>query len=162
LLEWRNEIMGLNIEAELFSSKLSKPIDLRLTDGKSVEIDEGSGRTYFKGIEVSLYPQHVNGKIGYEDEVEGWMPIRFDFPVDVIVDVYTSNDLLYREFILSSGTEIPVDGNSAWIQIREVSEFYDRDRAQAERKRNGILELFDMDNSDATITISLSMTLAMW
>ena len=154
--------MGLNIEAELFSSKLSKPIDLRLTDGKSVEIDEGSGRTYFKGIEVSLYPQHVNGKIGYEDEVEGWMPIRFDFPVDVIVDVYTSNDLLYREFILSSGTEIPVDGNSAWIQIREVSEFYDRDRAQAERKRNGILELFDMDNSDATITISLSMTLAMW
>lgn len=154
--------MGLNIEAELFSRKLSKPIDLRLTDGKSVEIDEGSGRTYFKGIEVSLYPQHVNGKIGYEDEVEGWMPIRFDFPVDVIVDVYISNDLLYREFILSSGTEIPVDGNSAWIQIREVSEFYDRDRAQAERKRNGILELFDMDNSDATITISLSMTLAMW
>lgn len=127
-----------------------------------MEIDEGSGRTYFKGIEVSLYPQHVNGKIGYEDEVEGWMPIRFDFPVDVIVDVYISNDLLYREFILSSGTEIPVDGNSAWIQIREVSEFYDRDRAQAERKRNGILELFDMDNSDATITISLSMTLAMW
>lgn len=121
--------MGLNIKAELFSSKLSKPIDLRLTDGKSVEIDEGSGRTYFKGIEVSLYPQHVNGKIGYEDEVEGWMPIRFDFPVDVIVDVYISNDLLYREFILSSGTEIPVDGNSAWIQIREVSEFYDRDRA---------------------------------
>lgn len=154
--------MGLKIKAELFSSKLSKPIDLRLTDGKSVEIDEGSGRTYFKGIEVSLYPQHVNGKIGYEDEVEGWMPIRFDFPVDVIVDVYISNDLLYREFILSSGTEIPVDGNSAWIQIREVSEFYDRDRAQAERKRNEILELFDMDNSDATITISLSMTLAMW
>ena len=36
--------MGLNIEAELFSSKLSKPIDLRLTNGKSVEIDEGSGR----------------------------------------------------------------------------------------------------------------------
>ena len=55
--------MGLNIEAELFSSKLSKPIDLRLTNGKSVEIDEGSGRTYFKGIEVSIYPQHINGKI---------------------------------------------------------------------------------------------------
>lgn len=154
--------MGLNIEAELFSSKLSKPIDLRLTNGKSVEIDEGSGRTYFKGIEVSIYPQHINGKIGYEDELEGWMPIRFDFPVDVIVDVYISNDLLYREFIFANETEIPVDGNSAWIEVREVSEFYDSDRVKAERKRNGILELFDMENLDATLTISLSMSIAMW
>lgn len=155
--------MGLNIEAELFSSKLSKPIDLRLTNGKSVEIDESTRRTYFKGIEVSIYPQHINGKIGYEDEVEGWMPIRFDFPVDVIVDVYISNDLLYREFIFANETEIPVDGNSAWIEIREVvSNFYDRDVVQAKRKHNGILELFNMEGSDATLTISLSMSLAMW
>lgn len=155
--------MGLNIEAELFSSKLSKPIDLRLTNGKSVEIDEGSGRTYFKGIEVSIYPQHINGKIGYEDKVEGWMPIRFDFPVDVIVDVYISNDLLHREFIFANETEIPVDGNSAWVEIREVvSNFYDRDEVQAKRKHDGILEVFNMDGSDATLTISLSMSIAMW
>lgn len=154
--------MSLNINAKLVSSKFPKPIDLRLTEGSNVEIDESARRTYFKGIEVSLYPQHINGKIGYEDETECWMPLRFDFLVEVIVDVYISNDLLYREFILSGGTEIPVDGNSSWVQIREVSEFYDRDRAQAERKRNGILELFDMDNSDATITISLSMSLATW
>lgn len=155
--------MGLNIEAELFSSKLLKLIDLSLINGKSVEIDEGSGRTYFKGIEVSIYPQHINGKIGYEDEVEGWMPIRFDFPVDVIVDVYISNDLLYREFIFANETEIPVDGNSAWVEIREVvSNFYDRDAVQAKRKHDGILEVFNMDGSDATLTISLSMSLAMW
>lgn len=155
--------MGLNIEAELFSSKLSKPIDLRLTNGKSVEIDECSGRTYFKGIEVSIYPQHINGKIGYEDEVEGWMPIRFDFPVDVIVDVYISNDLLYREFIFANETEIPVDGNSAWVEIREVvSNFYDRDTVQAKRKHDGILEVFNMHGSDTTLTIRLSMSLAMW
>lgn len=155
--------MGLNIEAELFSSKLSKPIDLRLTNGKSVEIDEGSGRTYFKGCKVTIYPEHVNGKIGYEDEIEGWMPIRFDFPVDVIVDVYISNDLLYREFIFANETEIPVDGNSAWVEIREVvSNFYDRDEVQAKRKHDGILEVFNMDGSDATLTISLSMSIAMW
>ena len=155
--------MGLNIEAELFSSKLSKPIDLRLTEGSNVEIDESARRTYFKGCEVTIYPEHVNGKIGYEDEVEGWMPIRFDFPVDVIVNVYISNDLLYREFIFANETEIPVDGNPAWVEIREVvSNFYDRDAVQAKRKHDGILEVFNMDGSDATLTISLSMSLAMW
>lgn len=155
--------MGLNIEAELFSSKLSKPIDLRLTEGSNVEIDESARRTYVKGCEVTIYPEHVNGRIGYEDETEGWIPLKFDFPVDVIVDVYISNDLLYREFILSSGTEIPVDGNSAWVEIREVvSNFYDRDAVQAKRKHDGILEVFNMDGSDATLTISLSMSIAMW
>lgn len=155
--------MGLNIEAELVSVKFAKPIDLRLTEGSNVEIDESAHRTYFKGCEVTIYPEHVNGKIGYEDEVEGWMPIRFDFPVDVIVDVYISNDLLYREFIFANETEIPVDGNSSWVQIREVvSNFYDRDTVQAKRKHDGILEVFNMDGSDATITISLSMSLAMW
>jgi hypothetical protein len=70
---------------------------------------------------------------------------------------------LYREFILSSGTEIPVDGKSAWIEIREVvSQFYDRDTVKAKRKHDGILELFNMEGLDATLTISLSMTLAMW
>lgn len=155
--------MSLNINAKLFSSKFTKPIDLRLTEGSNVEIDESARRTYFKGVAVTLYPEHVNGKIGYEDETEGWIPLRFDFPVDVIVDVYISNDLLYREFILSSGTEIPVDGNSAWVEIREVvSNFYDRDVVQAKRKHDGILELFNMEGSDATLTISLSMSLAMW
>lgn len=91
------------------------------------------------------------------------MPIRFDFPVDVIVDVYISNDLLYREFIFANETEIPVDGNSSWVQIREVvSNFYDRDTVQAKRKHDGILEVFNMDGSDATLTISLSMSIAMW
>lgn len=154
--------MGLNIEAELFSSKLSKPIDLRLTEGSNVEIDESARRTYFKGVEVTLYPEYINGKIGYEDETEGWIPLRFDFPVDVIIDVYISNDLLYREFILSSGAEILVDGNSSWVEIREVvSQFYDRDTVKAKRKHDGILELFNMEGLDATLTISLSMTLAM-
>lgn len=155
--------MGLNIEAELVSSKLSKPIGIRLTEGSNVEIDESACRTYFKGVEVSIYPQHINGKIGYEDEVEGWMPIRFDFPVDVIVDVYISNDLLYREFIFANETEISVDRNSSWIELREVvSNFYDRDVVQAKRKHDGILELFNMEGSDATLTISLSMSIAMW
>lgn len=155
--------MSLNINAKLVSSKFPKPIDLRLTEGSNVEIDESARRTYFKGFEVSLYPRDINGKIGYEDETEGWIPLEFDFPVDVIVDVYISNDLLYREFILSNGTEIPVDGNSAWVQIREVvSNFYDRDVVQAKRKHDGILELFNMEGSDATLTISLSMSLAMW
>lgn len=155
--------MGLNIEAELVSSKFAKPIDLRLTEGSNVDIDESARRTYFRGVEVTLYPQHINGKIGYDDETEGWIPLRFDFPVDVIVDVYISNDSLYREFILSSGTEIPVDGNLAWVEIREVvSNFYDRDAVQAKRKHDGILELFNMEGSDATLTISLSMSIAMW
>lgn len=155
--------MGLNIEAELVSSKFAKPIDLRLTEGSNVEIDESSRRTYFKGVEVTLYPEYINGKIGYDDETEGWMPLRFDFPVDVIVDVYISNDLLYREFILSSGTEIPVDENSSWVEIREVvSNFYDRDAVLAKRKYDGILELFNMEGSDAALTISLSMSIAMW
>lgn len=154
--------MGLNIEADLFTSKLPKPIDLRLTEGSNVEIDESARRTYFKGVEVTLYPMDINGKIGYHDEIEGWIPYDFSGPVTIIVDAYISNDLLFREFVLSSGAEIPVDGKSAWIQVREVSEFYDRDRVQAERKRNGILELFNMDELDATITISLSMSIAMY
>lgn len=155
--------MSLNINAKLVSSKFTKPIDLRLTEGSNVEIDESARRTYFKGCKVTIYPEHVNGKIGYEDEIEGWTPLEFDFSVDVIVDAYISNDLLYREFVLSSGTEIPVDGNSAWVEIREVvSNFYDRDTVQAKRKHDGILEVFNMDGSDATLTISLSMSLAMW
>lgn len=154
--------MGLNIEAELFSSKLSKPIDLRLTEGSNVEIDESARRTYFKGVEVTLYPRDINGKIGYHDEVQGWIPVEFIVPVTIIVDAYVSNDLLFREFVLSSGADIPVDGDLAWIEVREVSEFYDGDRVKAERKRNGILELFDMENLDATITISLSMSIAMY
>lgn len=138
--------MGLNIEAELVSGKFAKPIELRLTEGSNVEIDESARRTYFRGVEVTLYPEYINGKIGYEDETEGWIPLRFDFPVDVIVDVYISNDLLYREFILSGGTGIPIDGNSSWVEIREVvSNFYDRDTVQAKRKHNGILELFNME-----------------
>ena len=155
--------MSLNINAKLVSSKFPKPIDLRLTEGSNVEIDESARRTYFKGCKVTIYPEHVNGKIGYEDEIEGWTPLEFDFSVDVIVDAYISNDLLYREFVLSSGTEIPVDGNSSWVQIREVvSNFYDRDAVQAKRKHDGILEVFNMDGSDATLTIRLSMSLAMW
>lgn len=155
--------MSLNINAKLVSSKFTKPIDLRLTEGSNVEIDESARRTYFKGCKVTIYPEHVNGKIGYEDEIEGWTPLEFDFSVDVIVDAYISNDLLYREFILSSGIEIPVDGNSAWVEIREVvSNFYDRDAIQAKRKHDGILEVFNMDGSDATLTISLSMSIAMW
>ena len=155
--------MSLNINAKLVSSKFTKPIDLRLTEGSNVEIDESARRTYFKGCKVTIYPEHVNGKIGYEDEIEGWTPLEFDFSVDVIVDAYISNDLLYREFVLSSGTEIPVDGNSSWVQIREVvSNFYDRDAVQAKRKHDGILEVFNMDGSDATLTISLSMSIAMW
>lgn len=155
--------MSLNINAKLVSSKFTKPIDLRLTEGSNVEIDESARRTYFKGCKVTIYPEHVNGKIGYEDEIEGWTPLEFDFSVDVIVDAYISNDLLYREFVLSSGTEIPVDGNSSWVQIREVvSNFYDRDAVQAKRKHDGILEVFNMDGSDATLTIRLSMSLAMW
>lgn len=155
--------MSLNINAKLVSSKFTKPIDLRLTEGSNVEIDESARRTYFKGCKVTIYPEHVNGKIGYEDEIEGWTPLEFDFSVDVIVDAYISNDLLYREFVLSSGTEIPVDGNSSWVQIREVvSNFYDRDAVQAKHKHDGILEVFNMDGSDATLTIRLSMSLAMW
>lgn len=155
--------MSLNINAKLVSSKFTKPIDLRLTEGSNVEIDESARRTYFKGCKVTIYPEHVNGKIGYEDEIEGWTPLKFDFSVDVIVDACISNDLLYREFVLSSGTEIPVDGNSSWVQIREVvSNFYDRDTVQAKRKHDGILEVFNMDGSDATLTIRLSMSLAMW
>ena len=155
--------MSLNINAKLVSSKFTKPIDLRLTEGLNVEIDESARRTYFKGCKVTIYPEHVNGKIGYEDEIEAWTPLEFDFSVDVIVDAYISNDLLYREFVLSSGTEIPVDGNSSWVQIREVvSNFYDRDAVQAKRKHDGILEVFNMDGSDATLTIRLSMSLAMW
>lgn len=152
--------MGLNIEAELFSGKLSKPIDLRLTEGSNVEIDESARRTYFKGVAVTLYPEHVNGKIGYEDETEGWIPYEFIVPVDVIVDVYISNDLLYREFIFANGTEIPVDGNSAWIQARDVVSGLYGEGTHGERKRDAILELFNAD--DATITISLSMSLRMW
>lgn len=154
--------MSLNIEAELFSSKLPEPIDLRLNEGSNVEIDESARRTYFKGVEVTLYPLDINGKIGYEDETEGWIPFESIGPVTIIIDAYISNDLLFREFVLSSGAEIPVDGKSAWIEVREVSEFYDSDRVMAERKRNGILELFNMEGSDATLTISLSMSLAMW
>jgi len=155
--------MSLNINAKLVSSKFTKPIDLRLTEGSNVEIDESARRTYFKGFEVTLYPQSINGILGYEDEIEGWIPLEFDFSVDVIVDAYISNDLLYREFILSSGTEIPVDGNSAWVEIRGVvSQFYDRDTVKAKRKRDGILELFNMEGLDAMLTVSLSMTLAMW
>lgn len=155
--------MSLNINAKLVSSKFPKPIDLRLTEGSNVEIDESARRTYFKGFEVTLYPQSINGILGYEDEIEGWIPLEFDFSVDVIVDAYISNDLLYREFISSGGTEIPVDGNSSWVQIREVvSQFYDRDTVKAKRKRDGILELFNMEGLDATLTVSLSMSLAMW
>ena len=155
--------MSLNINAKLVSSKFTKPIDLRLTEGSNVEIDESARRTYVKGCKVTIYPEHVNGKIGYEDEIEGWTPLEFDFSVDVIVDAYISNDLLYREFVLPSGTEIPVDGNSSWVQIREVvSNFYDRDAVQAKRKHDGILEVFNMDGSDAALTIRLSMSLTMW
>lgn len=55
--------MGLNIEAELVSGKFAKPIDLRLTEGSNVEVDESARRTYFRGVEVTLYPEYINGKL---------------------------------------------------------------------------------------------------
>lgn len=154
--------MGLNIEARLMIDGFSRPIKLRLTDGEDVEIDESTGRTCFKGVKFSLMPQEINGKIGYEDEIEGWVPYDFIGPVYPIANVYISNDLLLRRFVLSEEVEVPVDGNSSWVDVYDVERLYDYNTVHGERKRDGLLEVFNMDGSDATLTISLSMSLAMW
>ena len=154
--------MALNIGVKLMISELPRPINLRLTEGADVEIDASNGRTYFKGVEVTLYPRDINGKVGYHDETEGWIPCEFIVPVDIIVDVFVSNEFLLREFVLGDTGEIPVNGNSAWIEVREVSEFYDSDGVQAERKRNGILELFNMEKSDAVMILRTSMDIKMY
>lgn len=154
--------MALNIGAKLMIGELPRPLNLRLTEGTDVEIDASTGRTYFKGIEVTLDTRDINGRIGYRDETEGWIPCEFVNNVRIIVDVFVSNEFLLREFVLGDTGEIPVNGNSAWVQLREVGELYDSDRVQYERKRNGILELFNMEKSDAVMLLSPSMDIKMY
>lgn len=153
--------MALNIGAKLMISELSRPINLRLTEGTDVEIDASTGRTYFKGVEFTLDARYINGKIGYHDETEGWIPYEFIINVDVIVDVFISNEFLLREFVLGNTGEIPVDGTSAWIEVRDVSRLYD-ETVHGERKRDGIIELFNMEKSDAVMILCPSMDIKMY
>lgn len=51
-------------------------------------------------------------------------------------------------------SEIPVNGNSSWIRVREVTGIDDESWVGM-RKRSGMYEVFKLDGFDATITISV-------
>lgn len=113
--------MSLNINATLVSSELQHPIILPLSECADVEIDDNVHATCFKGVKFVFPAQDIGGKVGYYDEMMGrWIPYRFENPVEMIGDVYIKNKSLLQLLLTGDTSEIPVNGSSSWIRVRDV------------------------------------------
>lgn len=147
--------MSLNINATLVSSELQHPIILPLSECTDVEIDDNVHATCFKGVKFVFPAQDISGKVGYYDEMMGrWIPYRFENPVEMIGDVYIKNKSLLQLLLTGDTSEIPVNGSSSWIRVREVMEIDDESWVGMHKSR-GMREIFKMEGFDATMTISV-------
>ena len=147
--------MSLNINATLVSGELQHPIILPLSECTDVEIDDNVHATGFKGVRFMFPAQDISGKVGYYEEMIGrWVPYWFENPVEMVGDVYIKNKSLLQLLLTGTTTEIPVDGNSSWIYVRDVMGIDDESWVGM-RKRSGMHKVFELDGFDATITISV-------
>lgn len=147
--------MSLNLTATLVSGKLAHPIILPLSECADVEVDDNVHATCFKGVKFSFPAQDISGKVGYYEEMIGrWVPYRFENPVEMIGDVCIKNKSLLQLLLTGATTEIPVDGSSSWIRVRDVMGIDDESWVGM-RKERGMYEIFKMEGFDATITISV-------
>lgn len=147
--------MILNINATLVSGELQHPIILPLSECTDVEVDDNVHCTGFKGVKFTFPAQDISGKVGYYDEMMGrWIPYRFENPVKMIGDVYIKNKSLLQLLLTGATTEIPVNGSSSWIRVRDVTGIDDESWVGM-RKRSGMHEIFELEGFDATMTISV-------
>ena len=147
--------MSLNINATLVSGELQHPIMLPLSECTDVEIDDNVHCTGFKGVKFTFSAQYISGKVGYYDEMMGrWIPYWFENPVEMIGDVYIKNKLLLQLLLTRDTIEIPVNGNSSWIRVHEVTGIDDESLVGL-RKHIGMHKIFELDGFDATMTISV-------
>lgn len=147
--------MNININAQLLSEELSKPVDLPLSDCMDIEFDNNIHSTCFRGVKFIFPAQDISGKVGYYDEMMGrWIPYRFENPVEMIGDVYIKNKSLLQLLLTGDTSEIPVNGSSSWIRVRDVIGIDDESWVGM-RKRSGMHKVFELDGFDATITIGV-------
>ena len=148
--------MGLNINAKLVSSELQHPIILSLGECDDVEVDDNVHATCFRGVKFVFPAQDISGKIGYRDEMMGmWVPYRFENPLEIVGDVFVKNKLLLQILLNGDKIEIPVNGNSSWIRVREVVGLDDERSLASMRKSRAMHKIFEIEGLDATITINV-------
>ena len=148
--------MSLNINATLVSDKLAHPIILPLSECADVEVDDNVHCTGFKGVKFTFPAQDISGKIGYRNEMMGmWVPYWFESPLEMVSDVYINNKLLLQLLLAGDKSDIPVNGNSSWIHVREVVGLDDERSFADMRKSRAMREIFKMEGLDATITINV-------
>lgn len=147
--------MSLNLTATLVSSELQHPIILPLNECTDVEVGDNVHATCFKGVKFMFPAQDISGKVGYYEEMIGrWVPYWFENPVEMVGDVYIKNKSLLQLLLTGTTTEIPVNGSSSWIRVRDVIGIDDESWVGM-RKRSGMHKVFELDGFDATITISV-------
>lgn len=147
--------MSLNINATLVSDKLAHPIILPLSECADVEVDDDAHCTGFKGVKFTFPAQDISGKVGYYDEMMGrWIPYWFENPVEMIGDVYIKNKLLLQLLLTGDTTEIPVNGSSSWIHVRDVMGIDDESWVGM-HKHSGMYEIFKLEGFDLTMTIHI-------
>lgn len=83
-----------------------------------------------------------------------WVPYWFENPVEMVGDICIKNKLLLQLLLTSDTSEIPVNGNSSWIRVREVIGI-DDELWVGMHKHGGMREIFKMEGFDATMTISV-------
>lgn len=146
--------MSLNLIATLVSDKLAHPIILPLSECADVEVGDNVHATCFRGVKFVFPVQDISGKIGYRDEMMGmWVPYRFENPLEIVGDVFVNNKLLLQILLNGDKIEIPVNGNSSWIHVREVIGLDDERSFADMRKSRAMREIFKMEGFDATMTI---------
>ncbi len=147
--------MSLNINATLVSGELQHPIILSLSECTDVEIDDNVHATCFKGVKFSFPAQDISGKVGYYEEMIGrWVPNWFENPVEMVGDIHIKNKLLLQLLLTGDTSEIPVNGNSSWIRVREVTGIDDESWVGM-RKHSGMHKVFELEGFDATMTLSV-------
>ena len=133
--------MGLNINAKLVSSELQHPIILSLGECKDIEIDDNVHATCF---------------MGYRNEMMGmWVPYHCENPLEMVGDVVVNNKLLLQILLNGDKSEIPVNGNSSWIRVREVVGLDDERSFDSMRKSRAMRKIFEIEGLDATMTINV-------
>lgn len=148
--------MGLSITAELVSSELQHPIILSLGECEDIEVDDNVHATCFRGVKFVFPAQDISGKIGYRDEMMGmWVPYRFENPLEIVGDVFVNNKLLLQILLNGDKIEIPVNGNSYWIRVREVVGLDDERSFASMCKSRAMRKIFEVEGLDATMTINV-------
>lgn len=148
--------MSSNLTAKLISSELQHPIILPLSECVEVEIDDNVHATCFRGVKFSFPAQDISGKIGYHDEMLGmWVPYWFENPLEIMGDVWVKNKLLLQVILAGDTSEIPVNGNSSWIRVREVIGLDGEGSFIGMCKSNAMYKIFDIEGLNATMTIDV-------